>query len=142
MILFGALGHDALEDTKIKKDKLSLVLGSDVIPLIERMTNPFGDNHPKEYVRQIINSNEEVRLIKLSDLYDNCTSVVYNMPQLGKKWTETFFLPIVTPMINVITKTSFKTYPQTSKQLKSMVKQSYKTLLDEYERLYHKPPVV
>lgn len=141
-LLLAALGHDALEDTDVAPKKLAEVLGGDALPLIEGMTNRFGDDHPVEYVQQIVKSEEAVRLIKLSDLYDNCTSVIYNMPQLGKKWTEDFFLPIVNPMMKAVLKTSFKTYPETAAHLKSMVQISHKTLLNEFERLYKKPPAV
>jgi hypothetical protein len=41
---------------------------------------------------------EGMTLIKLADLYDNVSSVAHTLPLLDKKWTTSFFLPIVVPM--------------------------------------------
>lgn len=134
IISLAGLGHDSLEDTGVKEEELQKYFGDDGLKLIIGMTNKFGDGHPEPYVKQVCESSEGVRLIKLSDLYDNCTSVIYTLKELGTKWTDEFFLPIVTPMINAITKTEFLIYPKTSERLKNMVLASYAVLLNERKK--------
>lgn len=133
-ISLAALGHDSLEDTSVTAEELRAVFGQDGLALIEGMTNRFGDDHPEPYVKQVAAAAEEVRLIKLSDLYDNCTSVIFTLNALGPKWNDEFFLPIVRPMVAAVLETEFKTYPETAKMLKSMVRASFTQLLDEHQR--------
>lgn len=139
-IVLAGLGHDALEDTEVSGDELESCFGAHGLALIEGMTNRFGDDHPKEYVEQVVAAEEGVRLIKYSDLYDNVTSVVYGMSQLGEKWTEEFFLPIVRPMFAAVSKTEFSAYPRAAAQLSEMVRISMATLEDEFERFYGRKP--
>jgi hypothetical protein len=133
-IALSALGHDALEDTPVTMEELSAIFGARGLSFIEGMTNRFGDDHPAAYVEQVAAADEGVRLIKLSDLYDNCTSVVFNIGSLGVKWTEDYFLPIVTPMIAAVTETDFPTYPKTAGRLIAMVRASYAQLLEAVAR--------
>lgn len=133
-IALSALGHDALEDTPVSKDELAQVFGGRGLTLIEGMTNRLGDDHPVEYVAQVAAAEEAVRLIKLSDLYDNCTSVVFNIGRLGVAWTEDWFLPIVRPMIDAVAPSPFKTYPKAAARLRDMVLASYAQLLEAIER--------
>jgi (p)ppGpp synthase/HD superfamily hydrolase len=133
-IALSALGHDALEDTPVTKEELVAVFGARGLTLIEGMTNLLGDDHPTEYVAQVAASEEAVRLIKLSDLYDNCTSVTFNITKLGVEWTESYFLPIVTPMIAAVTATDFPTYPKAGTRLKQMVKTTFAVLLESVAR--------
>jgi hypothetical protein len=109
------------------------------LALIEGMTNRFGDDHPREYVAQVAASEEAVRLIKLSDLYDNCASVTYNVTKLGAEWTESYFLPIVTPMIAAVTETDFPTYPKAATRLKQAVKATFTLLHAAVARLKDSP---
>lgn len=134
VIALSALGHDSLEDTAVTKEELASVFGARGLTLIEGMTNPLGDDYPDEYVAQVIAAEEAVRLIKLSDLYDNCTSVTFNIPELGAEWTENWFLPIVRPMVAAVTVTEFPTYPKAGARLKQMVTTTYAMLLEALER--------
>ncbi|MBI2099584.1 HD domain-containing protein [Candidatus Uhrbacteria bacterium] len=138
IICLAGLGHDSLEDTEVSEEELKAYFGEQGLELILGMTNRFGDNHPEPYVKQICESNEGVRLIKLSDLQENCASVIYTIKELGAKWTDEFFLPIVTPMIGAIIKTEFQTYPQSAERLKNMVSASYALLLNEREKFEEK----
>ena len=133
-VALAGLGHDALEDTLVTREEMLAVFGEHGLALIEGMTNRFGDDHPEPYVRQVAESEEGVRLIKLSDLYDNCTSVTYNLFALGTKWTEEYFLPIVTPMIEVVLPTRFSTYQKSAGRLTGMVRISFAILREELAR--------
>jgi len=133
-IIVAALGHDALEDTPVTEEEIALAFGDRGLALIHGMTNRLGDDHPTEYVAQVAASEEGVRLIKLSDLYDNCTSVVFNIGSLGVKWTEEYFLPIVTPMIAALKETTFETYARSGERLKRMVLLSEALLHDAVAR--------
>ncbi|MBI4457909.1 HD domain-containing protein [Candidatus Uhrbacteria bacterium] len=133
-IIVAALAHDSMEDTAVTPDELKAILGEHGLALVEGMTNRFGDDHPEPYVHQVIESEEGVRLIKLSDLFDNCTSVTYNLFGLGTKWNDEYFLPIVRPMIAAIIPTPFHAFSRTGELLKAMVRASYANLLEEHRR--------
>ncbi|MEK9152432.1 MAG: hypothetical protein AAB692_03635 [Patescibacteria group bacterium] len=133
-VIIGALAHDSMEDTTVTPAELRAILGLHGLALVEGMTNRFGDDHPEPYVHQVVENEEGVRLIKLSDLFDNCTSVTFNLYALGTKWNDEYFLPIVRPMISAIMPTLFHAYPKTSEILKAMVRASYANLLEEHRR--------
>lgn len=130
-IVLAALGHDLLEDTHAKEKETRKVFGKRGYELIEGMTNRWGDKNVKPYVRQVCLAEEAVRLIKLSDLYDNMTSVVYLLPLLGKKWATSYFLPIVDPMHKAVSKTRFLHYRKTALLLTIMVNTAYAILRRE-----------
>jgi len=121
IITLAALGHDLLEDTDAKEPEIKAVFGDGGLRLIQGMTNWWGDNEKKKYIKQVLHSEESVRLIKLADLYDNISSVCYNIKALGKKWTISYFLPIVTPMRKAVAKTKFKQFSQSAKLLINMI---------------------
>lgn len=133
-IAIAALGHDCLEDTPVTRERVLDIFGADGLTLIEGMTNRWGDDHPAPYVEAVAAASEGTRIIKLSDLYDNCTSVVFTLTRLGTKWNETYFLPIVRPMIEALMPTKFTTYPKTAERLKTMVRASFASLLEAQER--------
>ncbi|MBI5153234.1 MAG: HD domain-containing protein [Parcubacteria group bacterium] len=110
LIVLSALGHDLLEDTKAKEDEISVLFGKEGLKLIKGMTNTLGDRDHGPYVQHMVETEEAIRLIKLSDLYDNITSVTYNLTLLGEKWTTSFFLPIVIPMHQAVKTTKFPHY--------------------------------
>lgn len=133
-IALAGLGHDALEDTDASDKELQAYFGQDGLALIQGMTNRDGDAHTEGYVRQIVASEEGVRLIKFADLYDNCMSVNYGLFTLGTAWTKGFFLPIVTPMIAAVIPTSFTKFSKTAECLKQMVLRAEETLLEGVTR--------
>lgn len=114
MIPLAALGHDLLEDTKAEVREIKKVFGERGHELIRGMTNHWGDKHVAPYVRQVARSEEAVRLIKLSDLYDNVSGAAHNAEILGLKWINSYFLPIVLPMWLAVRKTKFIKYKKTA----------------------------
>jgi hypothetical protein len=133
-MVIAALGHDALEDTPVTADELRPVFGDRGVALVQGMTNPIGDHDHGPYVLQVAAAEEAVRLIKLSDLYDNCTGVAYCLFALGVPWTEEFFLHVTRPMIAALEKTTFSLYPRTAALLFGMVRTSFALLEDEVAR--------
>ena len=134
VIFISALGHDILEDTNASEYEVGQIFGEEGLKLIKGMTNQFGDRNVEHYVGGMARATEEVRLIKLSDLYDNITSVIYNLHVLGVKWTISYFLPIVTPMKRVIIKTKFRKFKKTGKYLIDVVVASFDLLQRELKR--------
>lgn len=132
-IALAGLGHDALEDTKVTTAELTECFGTEGLALIEGMTNRFGDDHPAPYVTQVVNAPEGVRLIKYADLFDNCMSVNYVLTR-KTTWTESYFLPIVRPMMAALSSTSFHRFPKTAETLRQMVKLADTALLEGVER--------
>jgi (p)ppGpp synthase/HD superfamily hydrolase len=133
-IVSAALGHDLLEDTEVTKEEVIAIFGSRGYELIYGMTNEWGDGNVKPYVKKVTHAKEAVRLIKLSDLFDNITSVTYNIAVLTPKWTNEYFLSIVTPMKESILETSFNDYKKTGEYLKHSVRCAHETLLEELAR--------
>lgn len=128
------LGHDSLEDTEVTEAELENVFGRRGLELIVGMTNRLGDDDVAPYVRQVAAAEEGVRLIKLSDLYDNLTSVTFCLFVLKTPWAVDWFLPIVEPMIAAVMPTVFTTYPRAAERLKGMVRASHAMLKDEIAR--------
>lgn len=133
-ICLAGLGHDSLEDTEVTEAELEKVFGARGLELIIGMTNRLGDDDVAPYVRQVAAAEESVRLIKLSDLYDNLTSVTFCLFVLKTPWAEEWFLPIVEPMIAAVMPTTFTTYPVAAGRLKGMVRTSHAMLKDEIAR--------
>lgn len=133
-IIVAALGHDVLEDTAATERDVVAVFGDRSTELVRGMTNTWGDDHTKPYERQIVQSEEAVRLIKLADLYDNYTSVTHHVRELGTTWTKTWFLPIVAPMYRAVSKTKFVVYPNTAGMLIAMVSVASELLQGELRR--------
>lgn len=134
LIYTSALGHDLLEDTNATEREIEHIFGAKGLSLIKGMTNKDGDKNVSRYVEHMAHAPEEVRLIKLADMYDNVTGVTYNLKTLGLKWTNGYFLPIVIPMRGVILKTNFRKYKKTAAILKTMVKAAFSLLEDEIKR--------
>lgn len=133
-VALAGYGHDTLEDTDVTEDELRAVFGERSLAYIKGMTNEQGDHEQGTYVAQVCGGPEGVRLVKLADLYDNCLSVTYTLFTLGTEWCDSFFLPIVDPMIARITATEFATYPKSAARLKAMVRTAYAVLRREIER--------
>lgn len=133
-IALAGYGHDSLEDTDVTEDELRTAFGDRGLAFIKGMTNMQGDHEQGAYVAQVCDAEEGVRLIKLADLYDNCTSVTHSLFVLGTEWCESFFVPIVRPMIDRIRTTEFTAYPKTAERLKTMVILSYDVMLREIAR--------
>jgi (p)ppGpp synthase/HD superfamily hydrolase len=133
IISIAALGHDLLEDTQATKAQIKNIFGERGFSLIEGMTNVHGDSNHAPYIRAMKGASEEVRLIKLADLYDNVSSVAHTLPLLGKKWTTSFFLPIVVPMFAAVKRTKFRKYRKTVALLIALVDVSFRQLEKELE---------
>ena len=68
--LIAAALHDILEDTDIGRETLEKEYGSDVLTLVDGMTEQKG--HSKEqYLEQLANADNRVKAIKLADRLDN-----------------------------------------------------------------------
>ncbi|MBI2056436.1 MAG: hypothetical protein HYT37_03565 [Candidatus Sungbacteria bacterium] len=130
IIPLSALGHDIFEDTKATEKEVEKIFGKRGLALIQGMTNWWGDKEKPKYIKQVCSSKEAVRLIKLADLCDNYTSVVYNLKALGVEWTQLYFLPIVSPMRNAISKTKFKIFKKSAAILLQAIDRA-SLLLDE-----------
>ena len=116
-----------------------VVFGARGLTLIRGMTNWWGDKEKPRYIKQICASEEAVRLIKLADLCDNYTSVVYNIKSLGVPWTKFYFLPIVSPMREAISKTTFRTYKKSAEILLRAIHRAALLLEEEVIQLSHTP---
>lgn len=134
-IVVASLGHDLLEDTKAPIEEVKDIFGDIGLGYIQGMTNTWGGSDLAPYVGKVVNSSEEIRLIKLADLFDNMTSVTYNLSALGKEWIGSYFLPVVTPMKEAVLKTSFNKYSKSGEVLKFMVESAFCVLLDEFKRM-------
>ncbi len=134
LIPIAALGHDLLEDTKATEKEIAVIFGDGGLALIKGMTNRLGDKNHGPYIKHMTHAEEAVRLIKLSDLCDNYTSVTYNLALLGIPWTRSFFLPIVKPMHARVRKTKFSKYKRSATILIALVDAAERMLDEELKR--------
>lgn len=116
-IIIAGYGHDSLEDTSITKEELEKQFDKNIAELIFWMTNEENDAHTSKYVKKVTNWSEEVRLIKLADMCDNYTSIIYRAVENWPKFLKEKIIPIMEPMYKSIIKTSFKRHPKTGNEL-------------------------
>jgi len=128
---YAALGHDLIEDTNITESQIEDATNEQVLGLIKELTNPDDDEHIEKYLTQIKKASGEARLIKYVDLIENTTSIIYGVPDLGVEWTTTFFLPILTSTTDILSGTSFASYPKTAKLLRNILAIETDILLDK-----------
>ncbi|MEK7516359.1 MAG: HD domain-containing protein [Patescibacteria group bacterium] len=133
-IALAGLGHDILEDTEVSDEEVRRQFGDRAFQLISGMTNKWGDKNTGPYIENMCRSEESVRLIKLSDLYDNCTSAAQCLFTLGTTWAREFLIPIVKPMSEAVLKTDFMIYPRTAERMKALVQNAYRLLEEEVAR--------
>ncbi len=102
-IIIAWYGHDSIEDTNITKEELEKQFGTYITELIFWMTNEESDLHTDNYVQKVVNSSEEIRLIKLADICDNYQWMIY---KANDKEIMAFFkekiIPIIEPMYQKI----------------------------------------
>jgi len=94
-IVIASLFHDLLEDTKAKEDEIEKRFGSRVLKYTKQMTINF-DKGIKKAVESLYNIDNEVFLIKLSDIYDNVSKSFFMVRKNKIEWYEDFFLPLLT----------------------------------------------
>lgn len=134
-ISLAALAHDALEDVPgLSEESLRPVFGDAGLEIILGMTNREGLAGVEGYVRQVAGASEAVRLTKLADLADNCTSVLHALRRPGLPWVRGRFLPAVSPMVAALLPTRFDVYPRAAELLKELVTSCYSSLLEELDR--------
>ena len=68
-----ALGHDLLEDTNATKEELLKMISSDIIDLIERLTDKEGKNRKERHLKTYpyIREKEEAVIVKIADRVSN-----------------------------------------------------------------------
>ena len=126
-----ALGHDLIEDTDVKKEEIIAVGNEKTLALIEKLSNPVDDYHLDNYMRQIRESEEEVRIIKYADLVENTASVSYGLHDLGINWFYDFYEPILKSSTENLANTEFVRYAKTANLLRSMLKVATKLTYDK-----------
>jgi len=136
-IVLAGLMHDLLEDTSVKEDKLRKKYNDKIVEMIVGMTNVKGDDNTQDYLIQIENSREEVRLIKLADLFDNMITGSRTIKENGLGWTKDFLIPICFKMSTIVLDSSFKRFKETGNSLKSLVALA-KDILDKEVRRWEK----
>ena len=135
IIITSCYGHDSLEDTSISRDKLTKLFWNKIAELIRWMTNERWDRHTGPYIKKICWANEEIRLIKLADLCDNYTSIIYRALENWPKFLKSTIIPIMDPMYKNIIKSTFKKYKKTAKNLIFDVKRLHAIATEALENM-------
>ena len=125
------LGHDLIEDTNVRREEIVAASGEKALALIEKLSNPVDDYHLDEYMEQIRESEEEVRIIKYADLIENTTSVCYGLQGLGIDWFYDFYEPILENSTENLASTKFVRYSKTATLMRSMLQIATKLLYDK-----------
>ena len=133
-ILTAAIGHDLYEDTKIERTEIKNLYGEKVDKIIWELTNEEGSAGHTKYEEKIRQSSEEAKLIKLADLIENTISVAYTIFDLGLKWTDEFYLPILENMKNNVSADKFKKYRKTAELLNLELEFSRHRLLENADK--------
>lgn len=126
-----ALGHDLIEDTNVSEEEIIKVSSKRTLELIKKLSNPVDDYHLDEYMKQIREAEEEVRIIKYADLVENTTSVCYGLQDLGVDWFYDFYEPILKNSTNNLANTEFIEYPKTAILMRSMLKVATELVYDK-----------
>lgn len=113
-LIFASLGHDLLEDTDVKEDEIKKRWGKKTLEYIKKMTNKKGDSDFTDYIKQLKNGEEEILLIKLSDIHSNVFNSVKTFKDLDKKWIKSFWVPLLNTYSKELFTYKFKKYPKTS----------------------------
>jgi len=114
-----ALAHDVLEDTKVSEEQLAKYCSPQVIAWIRALTlSPDEERPPRpKYLAQLASAPEEVRLIKLADVFDNCLTGSRRMKENGTAWTRSFLLPVMDEMVSGAKSWEFVQYSKSGKML-------------------------
>lgn len=126
-----ALGHDLIEDTDVTEAEIVNASSERTLSLIKKLSNPVDDYHLDEYMKQIREAEEEVRIIKYSDLIENTTSVCYGLQDLGIDWFYDFYEPILKNSTENLANTEFVKYPKTATLMRNMLEVSTRLLYDK-----------
>ncbi len=108
-LTIAGFGHDCLEDTNVTLETLKQKFNPQITNLIFGMTNEQDDNHIDAYVKKIISSSENIRLMKLADLFDNYTQIANCRSLDEARFLKSKIFPIMGPVFNKITETQFNT---------------------------------
>ena len=131
MLEDAALGHDLIEDTDVTEKEIINVSNERTLKLIKGLSNPVDDYHLDEYMKQIREAGEEVRIIKYADLIENTTSVCYGLQDLGVDWFYDFYEPILKSSTENLASTEFVKYPKTAILMRNMLHVAAKLLYDK-----------
>lgn len=139
VMIQAALGHDLLEDTVIQKNRVEWAANTEVLSLIEELTNPNDDAHLDEYMEKLASDSEEARLIKYADLIENTSSFCYSLHECNIEnpiqKAKNFYIPILTMTTEVLAGTSFEQYPKTAEAMRLTLKVYTNLLLSRIEFL-------
>lgn len=95
-LLLGALGHDLLEDTKVREEAISIQWNSNVLSYIKGLTNKKGDNDTREYIQKLKGAHEAVLLIKFADILANAENSVSKFCDIrDADWFKNKWIPLL-----------------------------------------------
>ncbi len=118
-MISAALGHDLLEDTDIGESEIRESLGDEATDIIVELTNTMGDDDVLPYVHRMQAASEKARIIKLADLIDNYTSLVFRYPESKAGYFRTVVIPIMEPMAKAMLNTRLEKWGSVGERLKS-----------------------
>jgi len=133
-LLIAAVGHDLYEDTTIKREEITDLYNKEVDRLIWEATNEFGDADQKSYGKKIATISEEAKLLKVADSIENAISVAYTEFDLGVKWVDDFYLPILQNFRKNIKLNQFKKYPKAASYLFVLLDFATSRILENNEK--------
>lgn len=133
-LLLAAIGHDLYEDTEIDREYIKKEFNEEVDEYIWYLTNEQSDENRSQYVQKIKSSPELAKLIKLADMVENSTSVAYTIHNNGKKWTESFFIPIIKEMKKNLSINDFDKFKKTAQILFNQLEFAYRRIINNIKK--------
>jgi (p)ppGpp synthase/HD superfamily hydrolase len=94
-MLGAALFHDLLEDTDATEAEIEAVAGTATLVYVRELTLSFRKRSLAEAVRPLESISEEGFLIKLADIYDNCSKSRFLVRESGESFYRGFYLPLM-----------------------------------------------
>lgn len=133
-ILKAAFAHDALEDTKVSVLELSRHCNQKTISWICSLTDEEVNPPRPKYIKKLQKADEEVKLIKLSDLFDNMQTAMRRINENGLEWTKGWFFSVIEEQHNALQNEIFGKYSKTGRNLQDLCAFSFEMLIAEISR--------
>jgi len=127
VIYLAALGHDLLEDTSVRPERIAKIWGEDVLKQIRKLTNRQGDDDFSHYLAKLKKSSEETLLIKFADIYSNVRNSAGNR-RLDIRWARSFWLPLLRKYQKQLLTRKFRKYPSTAEAMKRDIEKNIRIL--------------
>lgn len=127
-LLLACLGHDLFEDTEVSKEEIINAWGSEVVELIDGLTNLKGDNDFDDYIKNLAKADEKILLVKFADILSNLNNSLERVEEIDRQWISSFWLPLLARYERELLVRHFSTYLKTAQYFGERIKRGIREL--------------